>query len=101
MEISEFQKLMSEIYLAKDQARGIWGTYGWMLEEMGELSRALRKGEREALYEEFADVLAWLTSLANLTGVDLEEAVGKYKRDCPKCHETPCACREKGSGERA
>nr|WP_303646099.1 MazG nucleotide pyrophosphohydrolase domain-containing protein [Candidatus Solincola tengchongensis] len=63
-----------------------------MVEEVGELSRALRMGRREDLDEEFADVLAWLASLANLCGVDLEEAACKYLSGCPRCGSIPCAC---------
>ncbi len=41
---------------------------------------------------EFADALAWLASLANLAEVDLEAAVARYARGCPKCGQIPCAC---------
>jgi NTP pyrophosphatase (non-canonical NTP hydrolase) len=34
--------------------------------------------QRANLEEEFADVLAWLTTLANINGVDLERALAKY-----------------------
>ncbi|MDQ3991140.1 MAG: pyrophosphohydrolase, partial [Actinomycetota bacterium] len=35
---------------------------------------------------------AWLTSLANLLGVDLEAAAARYMDGCPKCGEIPCVC---------
>ena len=54
----------------------------------------MRKGDRANLEEEFADVFAWLASLATLEGIDLEAASGKYADGCPKCHRTPCACEE-------
>ena len=95
MEIRDFQDLISRTYLEKDSRRGEWGTYAWLVEEVGELARAMRKGGRDALDEEFADVFAWLASLANLRGISLEEAVGKYARGCPKCGETPCSCEER------
>ncbi len=44
------------------------------------------------MHEEFADVAAWLFTLASMTGVDMEEAVGKYRNGCPYCGATPCAC---------
>ncbi|MEW6555422.1 MAG: MazG nucleotide pyrophosphohydrolase domain-containing protein [Actinomycetota bacterium] len=94
MEIARFQELIAGIYLEKDSRRGAWGTFGWLVEEMGELSRAMRDGDRGSLREEFADVFAWLVSLANLHRVDLGEAVMKYSGGCPKCRETPCSCRE-------
>jgi NTP pyrophosphatase (non-canonical NTP hydrolase) len=43
--------------------------------------------------EEFADVVAWLVSVANLEGIDIQNAVtAKYGSGCPKCKETPCVC---------
>jgi len=94
VEISSFQELIAGVYLEKDGRRGTWGTFGWLVEEMGELSRAMRDGDRDSLREEFADVLAWLSSLANLCHIDLGEAVEKYTSGCPKCRETPCSCPE-------
>jgi NTP pyrophosphatase (non-canonical NTP hydrolase) len=86
---------MGEVYLKKDSARGISGTFAWLVEEVGELSRAIRKGEPEHMREEFADVMAWLASLANLCGIDIEEAIEKYGEGCPKCLRKPCVCGEK------
>ena len=95
MKISDFQKLIEDIYLDKDSSRGLMGTFAWFVEEVGELSRELRsEGNEERLREEFADVLAWLSTLASLAGIDLEQAAGKYSLGCPKCHQTPCICRE-------
>jgi NTP pyrophosphatase (non-canonical NTP hydrolase) len=94
MEISEFQKYIGDIYLQKDSARGMAGTFAWLVEEVGELWRAIRKGEPDSLNEEFADVLAWLASLANLCGVDMEAAIEKYGKGCPKCGNQPCSCQE-------
>ena len=92
--VSGFQQLIRDIYFDKDSRRGTDGTFRWLVEETGELARALRKGDRENLNEEFADVFAWLASLASLQGVDLARAAGKYADGCPKCHSTPCACAE-------
>ncbi len=94
MEIREFQKLIAGIYLDKDGRRGTWGAFGWLVEEIGELSRAMRDGNRDSLREEFADVLAWLASLANLYDIDLGAAVAKYSAGCPRCGGTPCSCAE-------
>jgi NTP pyrophosphatase (non-canonical NTP hydrolase) len=45
------------------------------------------------MIEEFADVLAWLSTLATLLKVDLEEAaLAKYGKGCPRCDTLPCAC---------
>ncbi len=80
MQIRAFQQLIEELYLARDSERGLEGTYMWFQEEVGELTRALRRGADPAeLAGEFADVLAWLVSLASLSGIDIERAaLDKY-----------------------
>ena len=93
MKIEEFQRLIEEIYYEKDSARGLAGTHMWFCEEVGELTRALRRGSTEELEGEFADVLAWLSTLASIAGVDLEAAAAKkYAGGCPRCAATPCTC---------
>ena len=92
MRISEFQRHIEDIYYDKDSRRGIAGTFMWFAEEVGELSRALRRGDRDALESEFADVLAWLCSLASIAGVEMEEVVSKYTSGCPGCGKMPCEC---------
>ena len=88
-----FQTRIEQIYFARDQARGVPGTLLWFVEEVGELVRAIRRGERENLEEEFADVYAWLATLASLHGIDLDEiGARKYGDGCPRCHGTPCVC---------
>jgi NTP pyrophosphatase (non-canonical NTP hydrolase) len=100
--IGGFQALIERIYGDKDGARGTAGTFMWFSEEVGELSRALRRGQRANLEEEFADVLAWLATLASMHGVDLQAvAARKYGDGCPRCHRTPCACHEPASGHGA
>jgi NTP pyrophosphatase (non-canonical NTP hydrolase) len=93
VEIAEFQRLIEAIYGRRDRDRGLAGTHMWFGEEVGELTRALRRNRREELEGEFADVLAWLTTLASMSGIDLEEAARKkYAAGCPRCRATPCAC---------
>jgi NTP pyrophosphatase (non-canonical NTP hydrolase) len=80
MQLAEFQKRIRDRYFATDNARGIPGTFLWLSEEIGELAHALgkaAKGEPDQanLEEEFADCMAWLCTLANITGVDLEKAI--------------------------
>lgn len=99
MKISEWQGLIDKTYGAKDAARGIPGTFMWYAEEVGELSRALRGKDQANLEEEFADCLAWLTTLASLAGVDLEAAArARYDPHCPYCAASPCACDQAGEG---
>jgi len=95
MELKEFQKLIEKTYFARDSKRGIGGTFMWFIEEVGELASALRQGTPEEKSEECADVLAWLFSVANLSGVEMEEAVTKYAGGCPACKKMPCECAEK------
>jgi NTP pyrophosphatase (non-canonical NTP hydrolase) len=92
MEISELQRVLRATYYRRDAERGRDATFRWLTEEVGELARALRHGEPDELELEFSDVLAWLASLANLSGVDLEEAAARYANGCPKCGAQPCAC---------
>lgn len=92
MEIREFQNLIRQIYLSRDQKRGTDKTILWLLEEVGELTRAYRRKE-ENVGREMADVMAWLVSLANLLGIDLEdEILKKYPEVCPLCSSSPCTC---------
>ena len=92
MEIAEFQRALRDAYEARDRARGRDATFLWFVEEVGELARAVRGSDRAAVEHEFADALAWLASLANLEGVDLERAAARYARGCPRCGRATCAC---------
>ena len=59
------------------------------MQEVGELATALRSGSPEERALEFADVLAWLATLANIAGVDLEAAIqAKYGGGCPGCRHS-------------
>ena len=93
MKIQEFQKLIEDIYYERDSARGLAGTHMWFCEEVGELTRALRRDQRDELEGEFADVFAWMSTLASIAGIDLATAVqNKYGDGCPRCRKTPCGC---------
>jgi NTP pyrophosphatase (non-canonical NTP hydrolase) len=93
MHIHEFQEMMRTVYFHRDSKRGIKGTYNWLVDEVEELGEALKTIDKEALENEFADVIAWLASLANVTNVDLEKAaLKKYDNKCPKCKHSPCKC---------
>jgi NTP pyrophosphatase (non-canonical NTP hydrolase) len=92
MEISDLQASLRHTYFERDARRGRDATFRWLTEEVGELARALRTGDEENLAHEFGDVFAWLASLANLTGVSLEDSVARYARGCPRCGASPCAC---------
>jgi NTP pyrophosphatase (non-canonical NTP hydrolase) len=86
--------MMRHLYFHRDSKRGVARTYDWLVDEVKELGDALNRTDKEELQKEFADVVAWLASLANITGVDLERAaVAKYNRKCPKCGRSPCECK--------
>ena len=94
MNINEFQKLIEDTYGEKDRGRGLERTWLWFSEEVGELARAINgRTDRTNLEHEFADVLAWLTTLASIKGIDLNEiATERYGKGCPRCKAIPCKC---------
>ena len=93
MHIHDFQEMMRHLYFHRDSERGVKGTYEWLVDELKELGEALKGKNKEATEKEVADVIAWLASLANITGIDLERAaISKYSYKCPKCQQSPCQC---------
>jgi NTP pyrophosphatase (non-canonical NTP hydrolase) len=95
--LADFQQLIREMYYEKDLARGIDGTFMWLVEEFGELATSLREGTPQEQHEEFADVLAWLVTIANLANIDLSAAVrDKYGSGCPGCGHFVCSCHGAG-----
>jgi len=95
LNVSEFQLMMRVIYYEKDLGRGAQGTLNRLRDEVEELREAISAGPGEAISEELADVLAWLASLANIVGMDLERAaMMKYDNACPRCASSPCKCIE-------
>lgn len=95
MKISEFQEIIRKTFYKKDKKRGIDGTFRWMVEEVGELARAIKKNDEKKMEEEIADIFAWLCSIANLLNIDVEKSVfKKYPGFCLKCGKSPCECTE-------
>lgn len=76
----QFQTFIRDRYHERDSARGTASNFMWLIEEVGELATALQKPDLDPS-EEFADVLGWLATLANMHGVDLEEALRKKYLD--------------------
>lgn len=88
MHIREFQQRIEEMYSRTDRARGAPKTFLWLIEEVGELASAIAGDDQKNKEEEFADVFAWLCSIANVEGVDLEQAVAnKYINQRPEGHK--------------
>jgi NTP pyrophosphatase (non-canonical NTP hydrolase) len=92
MELGAFQDLMASTYGERDAARGPQSAVAWLAEEVGELARAVRKGDRRSQLHEVGDVLAWLASLAHQLDISLDEAAARYAQGCPTCGSVPCGC---------
>ncbi len=93
MNLDELQALIEKMYSAKDRERGTPATFLWLSEEIGELASALRGGTHEQKEAEFADVVAWLVTLANINDVNLTRVLqAKYGTGCPGCGEPVCSC---------
>lgn len=92
-DLRSFQRHMAETYGDKDCQRGSAGTFMYLMEEIGELAEALREPDQHDLGGEFADCLAWLTSLAHVAGIDLAAVTAeKYPGICQRCGQSPCVC---------
>lgn len=96
MNLDDLQALIEKMYSEKDRRRGSAATFLWLCEEIGELAAALREGSHEAKCTEFADVMAWLVTLANINDVNLTQALtAKYGSGCPGCGRMVCTCDSK------
>jgi NTP pyrophosphatase (non-canonical NTP hydrolase) len=92
MDLADLQDRIEATFGARDRARGVDGTFRWWVEEVGEVAKALRTADPAALEHELGDALAWLVSVANVAGVDLERAAARYADGCPRCRHSPCTC---------
>lgn len=93
MTLDDLQALIEKMYSDRDRERGTEATFLWFCEEVGELASTLREGSQEQKAAEFADVVAWLVTLANINGVDLTKALeAKYGAGCPGCGGLVCTC---------
>ena len=92
MDLAGLQDVIERTYGERDRERGVPSTVAWLAEEVGELAQAVRKGTPAQREHVFADVLAWVASLANQMDVDLDAAVQRYSAGCPRCSAIPCTC---------
>ena len=83
---------MADTYGTRDRERGVPATIAWLVEEVGELAQAVRKGDRDQQLHELGDVLAWLASLAGQLDLSLADAAARYAKGCPSCSTKPCTC---------
>lgn len=83
LNLESLQHALRELYYERDKERGLFKTFAWLVEEVGELSEALLKGSREQIEEEIADVIAWTISVANLLDINIKDAFcKKYTTIC-------------------
>lgn len=92
MNLVKFQKIIKDTYYDKDSKRGLMSSFGWFIEEVGELAQDIRKGDKQRQEYEIGDVFAWLVSIANILNIDISKALKKYGKGCPKCKKIPCVC---------
>ena len=93
MTLGDLQRVIERTYGSRDRGRGVAVSVAWLCEEVGELAQAIRKGTPAQQRHEFADVVAWVVSLANQMDIDLDAAVsGRYASGCPRCATIPCSC---------
>jgi NTP pyrophosphatase (non-canonical NTP hydrolase) len=91
-DLDVFQQHIAATFGERDEARGIASSVAWLVEEVGELSQAIRKGSADQQRHELGDVLAWLCSIANHLGISMSEAASRYDVGCPRCQASPCTC---------
>lgn len=92
MDLASLQAQIAATFGDRDRARGADGTFRRLVEEVGEVAKAVRGGDRGALALELSDVLAWTLSVAALYHVDLDRAAARYAAGCPRCGACPCRC---------
>lgn len=92
MDTRDLQGIIEATYGAQDRERGLPSSVAWLTEEVGELAQAIRKGTRDDQLHELGDVVAWVASIANQLGLDLDEALERYRTGCPRCGVSPCTC---------
>lgn len=92
VQLDAFQELMARTYGERDRRRGTAASLAWLVEEVGELARAVRKGTEAEQLAEVGDVLAWLASITDQLGLSLDEAAQRYASGCPRCTTLPCSC---------
>jgi NTP pyrophosphatase (non-canonical NTP hydrolase) len=92
VETRDLQAIIEATYGTRDRDRGLPTSVAWLTEEVGELAQAIRKGTPADQLHELGDVIAWVASIANQLGLDLDEALERYRTGCPRCGASPCTC---------
>jgi NTP pyrophosphatase (non-canonical NTP hydrolase) len=97
MDVAALQAQITATFGPRDHARGVDGTFRRLVEEVGEVAKALRGADHAALALELSDLVAWTVSVAALLGVDLDQALSRYAHGCPRCQTSPCRCPPDGA----
>ncbi len=97
MDVAALQAQITATFGVRDRARGLDGTFRRLVEEVGEVAKAIRGADRAALALELSDVVAWTLSVAALCDVDLDQVLGRYAGGCPRCAASPCRCPSDGA----
>ena len=92
MTLDQLQQVIVDTYGERDRARGLPAAVAWLVEEVGELAQAVRKGDADQQLHELGDVIAWTTTIAALLGLSIDDAAARYANGCPRCGGVPCAC---------
>lgn len=90
--ISSFQEKIDAIYGERNRRRGPEGVMLHLVEELGELAKAIRCENRSRQRKELGDLLTWVASLATVIEISMEDAIQPYSENCPYCAQTPCVC---------
>src|SRR5262249_37551327 len=92
VDVAALQAQISATFGARDRARGLDGTFRRLVEELGEVAKAIRGGEPAAGACELSGLLSGTISGGALEGVELDGALARYAKGCPRCGESPCRC---------
>ena len=91
--LPEWQLMFHNIYGRVNRIAGREKCWLHVNEELGEISRAFRLGQKKPLRDEIADVFAWLVAFCNHMKIDIEEAVlNEYPTKCNVCDRDKCCC---------
>ncbi len=97
MDVADLQAQITATFGARDRERGVDGTFRRLVEEVGEVAKAIRGTDQAAIALELSDVAAWTLSVAAVCGVDLNAALRRYEHGCPRCDSLPCHCPADGA----
>lgn len=91
--LSDHQNLHRRLYASQNARIFPIQSASHIAEEIGEVSKEFRHGNRQEMEDEIADVASWIFAVANRLNIDIAEAVWVlYPYECEKCHKAVCDC---------